>query len=272
MRRASHHANEDCVCPERSSDDDASPARQAQAPRTHRPARAARTASTKKTEKPLCLDFLKGKCHRFRNGCRYYHPEPGEVVPLEQFAGTQVCEVWALSGFCKFGAKCWKEHPEMLRQGVCATEPITRKFQGWMHSQLALREAAEEEPGSAPSPEIIRSYAGPGASRDAAPRASPDAGTQRGVARVAPGAAGGAAGCASHGSACRLAEPAEAKKVGAPAAWPVKEGAADGGEVPPKRCGVVRASDLCSGLFDAEVLAGLLAAAVGSPSLDGAAR
>ena len=258
MRRASRHANEDCVpksvsngmSPEGSSDDDASPARQAQAPRTRRPANAARTAPPKKTEKPLCLDFLKGKCHRFRHGCRYYHPEPGEVVPLEQLAGTQVCEVWALSGFCKFGTKCWKEHPEMLRRGVCATEPITRKFQGWMHTQLALPEAAEKEPAPAPSPEFFRSYVGPGASRDAAPRASPDAAT-------------------AHRSVCRPAEPAEAKKVCAAAAWPLKKGAADGGEVPPKRCGVVRDCDLCWGLFDAEVLTGVLVAA---PSLDGAAR
>ena len=315
MRRASRHVNADdalkCastgraasdgMSAEGSSDDDGSPTRKAQAPRTRRSARAPRNASKKKTEKPLCLDFLKGDCYRLRQGCRYYHPEPGEVILLEQLADTQVCEVWALSGFCKFGTKCWKEHPERLRQVVServvaegVQEPITKKFQGWMHSQLALREDAEKEQGPEPSPERIQASAGPGAPRDAASQASPDVATECGVEHVAPGPAHDMARGASRRSVdpyvCQPAEakkdggevppkhrricqpwPAEAKKVCAPVARPVKEGAADGGEVPPKRCGVVLDSDLCSGLFNAEVLTELLVAAAGSPRLDAAA-
>ena len=102
----------------------------------------------RKSEKarPLCLDFLNGNCGRLRAHCRYYHPEPGELLTQEQQKKAGVCEVWALTGFCKFGDKCWKKHPAPgpTAPTTCIAEPLTRKFQGWMQSQQAARQHAAE--------------------------------------------------------------------------------------------------------------------------------
>ena len=66
--------------------------------------------SNTKQHKPLCLDYLNGTCHRLRSYCRYYHPRLTELLQEEK---EEVCEVWLLSGFCKFGENCWKQHPTM---------------------------------------------------------------------------------------------------------------------------------------------------------------
>jgi len=56
--------------------------------------------------------------------------------PTSRASGA-ICEVWALTGFCKFGQKCWKEHPKFvdvqLDQNVA--EPVTKKFQEWLQSR-----------------------------------------------------------------------------------------------------------------------------------------
>eukprot|EP00667_Euglena_gracilis_P003559 EG_transcript_3567 len=98
--------------------------------------------------RPLCLDFLKGKCGRERTYCRYYHPQPGEVslaaspAPSPSQAAVEgtvhdparpICEVWTLTGFCKYGPRCWKQHPRLAVQlAAPVAEPKTLKFQNWL--------------------------------------------------------------------------------------------------------------------------------------------
>eukprot|EP00668_Euglena_longa_P036947 GGOE01047532.1.p1 GENE.GGOE01047532.1~~GGOE01047532.1.p1 ORF type:complete len:417 (-),score=35.20 GGOE01047532.1:934-2184(-) len=66
----------------------------------------------------VCLDFIKGRCTRAR--CKFYHPEMSTYQQLsgviQAQAGKQICEVWAMAGQCKFGAKCSKLHPVVLAQ------------------------------------------------------------------------------------------------------------------------------------------------------------
>eukprot|EP00667_Euglena_gracilis_P024348 EG_transcript_27968 len=105
------------------------------------------------SHRPLCLDFLNGKCHRQRAQCRYYHPQPEELAlmaPATAAPGTDpaaantvhdparpICEVWALTGFCKYGPRCWKQHPQLSAQSSApVAEPITLKFQQWLQSRL----------------------------------------------------------------------------------------------------------------------------------------
>eukprot|EP00667_Euglena_gracilis_P021668 EG_transcript_23849 len=61
----------------------------------------------------VCLDYLKGKCTREQ--CRFVHPDLTAYQQLseavEAQAGREICEVWAMTGQCKFGAKCNKLHP-----------------------------------------------------------------------------------------------------------------------------------------------------------------
>jgi len=100
--------------------------------------------------RPLCLDYLNGTCGRMRAHCKYYHPKPGEVVP--EHHSNDVCEVWALSGFCKFGSKCRKQHPPGIGSPLHepVAEPFTRKFQEWLQSQGVPRNppAGPTEPES----------------------------------------------------------------------------------------------------------------------------
>eukprot|EP00667_Euglena_gracilis_P012082 EG_transcript_12364 len=129
--------------------------------------------------RPLCLDFLNGKCRRQRAYCRYYHPQPEEVTLLAPAtaspdaatatpaaAGTvndptrPVCEVWALTGFCKYGPRCWKQHPQLSVQlSPSVAEPITYKFQQWLQSRLQepSSPALTNSRNSAPSPTSRRS-------------------------------------------------------------------------------------------------------------------
>eukprot|EP00667_Euglena_gracilis_P012189 EG_transcript_12502 len=64
----------------------------------------------------VCLDYLKGKCTREQ--CRFVHPDLTAYQQLseavEAQAGREMCEVWAMTGQCKFGAKCNKLHPVMV--------------------------------------------------------------------------------------------------------------------------------------------------------------
>eukprot|EP00667_Euglena_gracilis_P025409 EG_transcript_29831 len=115
-------------------------------------------------KRQLCLDFLNGKCGRHRSRCRYYHPAPGEVSALPTvcpqgkksvptIAGTihdparPVCEVWALTGFCKFGARCWKQHPQLEAQAPSPlAEPLTQKFKEWLLRQPGTPSPNPAEP------------------------------------------------------------------------------------------------------------------------------
>eukprot|EP00667_Euglena_gracilis_P011108 EG_transcript_11334 len=64
----------------------------------------------------VCLDYLKGRCVRRR--CRFPHPDLSDYRQLsgavQAQAGRQVCEVWAMTGQCKFGGKCSKLHPYII--------------------------------------------------------------------------------------------------------------------------------------------------------------
>eukprot|EP00667_Euglena_gracilis_P010469 EG_transcript_10661 len=65
---------------------------------------------------PICLDFLKGRCTRTQ--CRFLHPDLSQYEQLSGAvharAGRRVCEVWAMTGQCKFGAKCNRLHPSVV--------------------------------------------------------------------------------------------------------------------------------------------------------------
>eukprot|EP00667_Euglena_gracilis_P026971 EG_transcript_32933 len=110
------------------------------------PTQGPRRNSEPAVPRPLCLDFLNGKCGRHRALCRYYHPQPGEVtlvVPPHAAPDTlapvtppaaghlngpphPICEVWALTGFCKYGPRCWKRHPQRAAQLISPIDmPIT---------------------------------------------------------------------------------------------------------------------------------------------------
>ena len=71
---------------------------------------------------------------------RYYHPSPGEVI--KEDASTKngdVCEVWALTGFCKFGDKCWKRHPDLPESDHPSriSKPLTKNFEAWKIAKAA---------------------------------------------------------------------------------------------------------------------------------------
>eukprot|EP00667_Euglena_gracilis_P001913 EG_transcript_1914 len=74
------------------------------------------TASSPDADVPICLDFLKGRCSRAQ--CRFLHPDLAQYEQLSGAvlarAGRRVCEVWAMTGTCKFGAKCSRLHPSVV--------------------------------------------------------------------------------------------------------------------------------------------------------------
>jgi hypothetical protein len=59
----------------------------------------------------VCLDYAAGTCTR--NHCKYPHPDPTALHWMRAQYGHQgvVCEVYALTGYCRFGANCTKMHP-----------------------------------------------------------------------------------------------------------------------------------------------------------------
>ena len=52
-----------------------------------------------------------------------------------------------LTGFCKFGDRCWKKHPKAGPATTSAkiAEPVTRKFQGWMQAQEQMKNPRPNE-------------------------------------------------------------------------------------------------------------------------------
>jgi hypothetical protein len=59
----------------------------------------------------VCLDYAMGTCTRAH--CKYPHPDLTPLIRMREQYGHQgvVCEVYALTGHCRFGAKCTKTHP-----------------------------------------------------------------------------------------------------------------------------------------------------------------
>eukprot|EP01012_Entosiphon_sulcatum_P067359 TRINITY_DN9702_c0_g1_i1.p1 TRINITY_DN9702_c0_g1~~TRINITY_DN9702_c0_g1_i1.p1 ORF type:complete len:432 (+),score=48.22 TRINITY_DN9702_c0_g1_i1:37-1296(+) len=82
---------------------------------------------------PVCLDYLKGTCHQARKSCKFAHPafEQHSMLStpqvVEEDETSRVCEVWAYTGFCKFGNKCRFHHPPLLGQLPCAPA-VTKKM------------------------------------------------------------------------------------------------------------------------------------------------
>jgi hypothetical protein len=75
----------------------------------------------------ICLDWVKGTCDESRWKCKFAHPTlPFDVLPghtiietlmsmygIVPEEGAKVCEVWLLTGSCKFGRLCWNNHPSL---------------------------------------------------------------------------------------------------------------------------------------------------------------
>ena len=56
-----------------------------------------------------------------------------------------VCEVWWLTGFCKFGVRCWNNHPPTeAGAGGRISKPVTKSFEEFQINQ-ALAAAQEEQ-------------------------------------------------------------------------------------------------------------------------------
>jgi hypothetical protein len=78
----------------------------------------------------VCLDYVRGQC--VRPNCKYPHPDLSVLQDLQGAEGKEPCEVFVLTGQCKFGAKCLKLHP----------------------AGKASLDTAASAPAPAPSPEV----------------------------------------------------------------------------------------------------------------------
>jgi hypothetical protein len=81
---------------------------------------------------PVCLDYLKGVCHMKRWKCKYAHPPlrlmaKGVRTETEGKKGRRVCEVWLLTGFCKFGESCRDYHPPLDDNEFCCAPAVFAK-------------------------------------------------------------------------------------------------------------------------------------------------
>jgi len=65
----------------------------------------------------ICLDYLSGKCNVNRYHCKFIHPElkVDRDSPLLQSKPGQpnVCKIYVLTGYCKFGNHCRDFHPAL---------------------------------------------------------------------------------------------------------------------------------------------------------------
>eukprot|EP01012_Entosiphon_sulcatum_P031467 TRINITY_DN397_c0_g1_i1.p1 TRINITY_DN397_c0_g1~~TRINITY_DN397_c0_g1_i1.p1 ORF type:complete len:418 (-),score=55.98 TRINITY_DN397_c0_g1_i1:253-1506(-) len=89
-----------------------------------------RRGPVKRTPPSVCLDYLKGVCNDKRYKCKFAHPPLPAVndqTPLPS-AKQDVCDVWVLTGFCKFGAKCKHFHPVLDDAAVTCAPAITAKM------------------------------------------------------------------------------------------------------------------------------------------------
>lgn len=86
-----------------------------------------RTSQQSNTGRPVCLDYLKGKCNSKRWKCKYAHP----ALPCSALDDSDdLCDVWMLTGFCKFGDMCRNYHPPLDESllGIPIAPPITQKY------------------------------------------------------------------------------------------------------------------------------------------------
>jgi len=96
--------------------------------------KATKRAKARRYTRPsVCLDYLKGECTGKRFHCRFLHPD---LADLQLQCGSptdgaaQVCEVWALTGRCKFGPNCKKLHLPRDSAKICSqtatlpTDPV----------------------------------------------------------------------------------------------------------------------------------------------------
>eukprot|EP01006_Ploeotia_vitrea_P047922 TRINITY_DN67177_c2_g2_i1.p1 TRINITY_DN67177_c2_g2~~TRINITY_DN67177_c2_g2_i1.p1 ORF type:complete len:478 (+),score=107.85 TRINITY_DN67177_c2_g2_i1:84-1517(+) len=99
---------------------------------------------------PVCLDHLKGVCAQKRWKCKYAHPplwlvpknvsgsdcanaentEAGKEGEGQSQQNRHVCTVFVLTGYCKYGDKCFGLHPRMEDNAFClpatAAKPLSK--------------------------------------------------------------------------------------------------------------------------------------------------
>jgi len=86
--------------------------------------------NSKATEQAaVCLDHLKGECTRRRWRCKFAHPDLSKFKLSDGHA--QLCEVWVLTGACKFGRKCEKLHPPRVEEEAAFPPPLTSKWEAY---------------------------------------------------------------------------------------------------------------------------------------------
>eukprot|EP01012_Entosiphon_sulcatum_P044887 TRINITY_DN5972_c0_g1_i1.p1 TRINITY_DN5972_c0_g1~~TRINITY_DN5972_c0_g1_i1.p1 ORF type:complete len:201 (-),score=11.23 TRINITY_DN5972_c0_g1_i1:138-719(-) len=82
-------------------------------------------------ERPLCLDFLKGKCKQNRYKCKFAHPAiehiTADAVTPAPSGAPQICDVWRLTGYCKFGNKCRFSHCSSQAVPMCCSPAVTKR-------------------------------------------------------------------------------------------------------------------------------------------------
>lgn len=110
-------------------------------------------------DRPLCLDYLKGRCKQNRYKCKFAHPaldgaSPAPVTPEppSNDPSVQICEVWVLTGFCKFGSKCHYQHPPMTAPGggVQCSPAVTKKMQEYARRVARWRESSNDDRSTEP--------------------------------------------------------------------------------------------------------------------------
>eukprot|EP01012_Entosiphon_sulcatum_P008286 TRINITY_DN14444_c0_g1_i1.p1 TRINITY_DN14444_c0_g1~~TRINITY_DN14444_c0_g1_i1.p1 ORF type:complete len:447 (+),score=47.37 TRINITY_DN14444_c0_g1_i1:62-1402(+) len=102
-------------------------------------------------ERPLCLDYIKGKCKQNRYKCKFAHPAvEHEVIDMEQIEpdGPPVCGVWKLTGFCKFGSRCHFQHPPLKLENRTCSPAITKKMQEFADRTARPRDGSSSNPTS----------------------------------------------------------------------------------------------------------------------------
>lgn len=88
----------------------------------------------------VCLDYLKGVCTDKRYRCKFAHPPlpdhpTAPVLPAQEYEAAQICSVWMLTGFCKFGTKCRFFHPPIDESTALCAPAITTKMVAFMTKQ-----------------------------------------------------------------------------------------------------------------------------------------
>lgn len=74
--------------------------------------------------RPVCLDHVKGVCDQKRLTCKFAHPD------VSLCAGHNICVVYTVTGFCKFGAHCRQQHPPLSTVSALCAPACTSKMSG----------------------------------------------------------------------------------------------------------------------------------------------